>query len=107
AQVNERDLRETYLPHFEACVKEADAYSIMGAYNRMNSEACCASPTLLQKILREEWGFEGFVVSDCWAIYDIYANHKLVETAEEAAALAVEMGCELNCGATYPALLKA
>ncbi len=88
-------------------MKEADAYSIMGAYNRMNSEACCASPTLLQKILREEWGFEGFVVSDCWAIYDIYANHKLVETAEEAAALAVEMGCELNCGATYPALLKA
>ncbi|MAT96110.1 MAG: glucan 1,4-alpha-glucosidase [Anaerolineaceae bacterium] len=107
AQVDERDLRETYLPHFEACVKEADAYSIMGAYNRTNGEACCASPTLLQKILRDEWGFEGYVVSDCWAIYDIYANHKLVETAAEAAALAVENGCELNCGSTYPALLQA
>lgn len=104
AQVDERDLRETYLPHFEACVKEADAYSIMGAYNRTNGEACCASPTLLQKILRDEWGFEGYVVSDCLAIYDIYANHKLVETAAEAAALAVENGCDLNCGCTYPAL---
>jgi beta-glucosidase len=107
AQVNERDLRETYLPQFEACVKEADAYSIMGAYNRTNGEACCASPTLLQKILRDEWGFEGYVVSDCGAIYDIYANHKLVETAAEAAALAVENGCELNCGSTYPALQSA
>ncbi|MBK8902504.1 MAG: glycoside hydrolase family 3 C-terminal domain-containing protein [Anaerolineaceae bacterium] len=107
AQVHERDLRETYLPHFEACVKEADAYSIMGAYNRTNGEACCASPTLLQKILRDEWGFEGFVVSDCLAIYDIYANHKIVETAAAAAALAVENGCELNCGCTYPALKSA
>jgi beta-glucosidase len=62
---------------------------------------------LLQKILRDEWGFEGFVVSDCWAIYDIFGNHKLVETAEEAAALAVINGCELNCGSTYPALLGA
>jgi beta-glucosidase len=107
AQVSERDLRETYLPHFEACVKEGEAYSIMGAYNRTNGEACCASETLLQKILRDEWGFDGFVVSDCWAIYDIYGNHKLVNTAEEAAALAVENGCELNCGSTYPALLGA
>ncbi|MCL4868468.1 MAG: glycoside hydrolase family 3 C-terminal domain-containing protein [Anaerolineae bacterium] len=107
AQVSERDLRETYLPQFEACVKEADPYSIMGAYNRTNGEACCASHTLLQKILRDEWGFEGYVVSDCWAIYDIYANHKLVETAEEAAALAVKNGCELNCGCTYTALRGA
>lgn len=107
AQVNERDLRETYLPHFEACVREADAYSIMGAYNRTNGEACCASPTLLQKILRDEWGFEGYVVSDCLAIYDIYANHQLVATAEEAAALAVVNGCDLNCGCTYPALKSA
>ncbi len=107
AQVNERDLRETYLPQFEACVREAGAYSIMGAYNRTNGEACCASHTLLQKILRDEWGFKGYVVSDCWAIYDIYANHKLVETAAEAAALAVENGCELNCGCTYPALVGA
>ncbi len=107
AQVSERDLRETYLPHFEVCIKEAGAYSIMGAYNRTNGEACCASPTLLQKILREEWGFDGYVVSDCWAIIDIYAHHKLVNTPEEAAALAVNNGCELNCGSTYPALVGA
>ncbi len=107
AQVSDRDLRETYLPQFEVCIKEAGAYSIMGAYNRINGEACCASPTLLQKILREEWGFEGYVVSDCWAIIDIYAHHKLVDTPEEAAALAVNNGCELNCGSTYPALVGA
>jgi beta-glucosidase len=106
-QVSERDLRETYLPHFEACIKEGKAHSIMGAYNRTNGEACCASRTLLQKILREEWGFDGFVVSDCWAIIDIYAHHKIVNTPEEAAALAVNNGCELNCGCTYLALLGA
>jgi beta-glucosidase len=107
AQVSNRDLRETYLPHFEVCIKEAGAHSIMGAYNRTNGEACCASPTLLEKILREEWGFDGYVVSDCWAIIDIYAHHKLVNTPEEAAALAVNNGCELNCGSTYPALVGA
>jgi beta-glucosidase len=113
ARVDERDLRETYLPHFRDCVKEAKVYSVMGAYNRTNGEACCASPTLLQKILREEWGFGGptgndaYVVSDCWAIIDIYAHHKLVETPEEAAALAVKNGCDLNCGSTFPALRGA
>ncbi|GAB4529588.1 MAG: glycoside hydrolase family 3 protein [Anaerolineae bacterium] len=107
AQVSERDLRETYLPAFEACVREGRAASVMGAYNRVNGEPCCASPTLLQKILRQEWGFDGYVVSDCGAIYDIYAHHKVVDTAEEAAALAVKNGCELNCGQVYPALLDA
>jgi beta-glucosidase len=107
AIADERDLRETYLPHFEACVKEAGAHSIMGAYNRTNGEACCASPTLLEKILRQEWGFDGYVVSDCAAIYDIFANHKIVETLEEAAALAVKNGCDLNCGVVYAALQDA
>jgi beta-glucosidase len=107
AQVDERDLRETYLPHFEACMMEAGAYSIMGAYNRTNGQACCASRRLLGEILRDEWGFEGYVVSDCGAIHDIYAHHKVVNTAEEAAALAVVEGCDLNCGETYPALLEA
>jgi beta-glucosidase len=100
-------MRETYLPAFEACVKEGKAASVMGAYNRTNGEPCCASPTLLEKILRQEWGFDGYVVSDCEAIYDIYAHHKVVDTPEEAAALAVKNGCELNCGKVYPALLDA
>ena len=80
AQVSQRDLRMTYLPAFKACMTEAKAYSIMGAYNRVNGEASCASPTLLQKILREEWGFEGYVVSDCGAIDDIFSNHRLVKS---------------------------
>ncbi len=113
ARVDERDLRETYLPAFEAAVCEAQVASVMGAYNRTNGEPCCASPTLLQKILREEWGFggpdgvEGHVVSDCWAIKDIWAHHQVVQTAPEAAALAVKTGCDLNCGETYPKLLIA
>ncbi len=101
AQVSQRDLRMTYLPAFKACMTEAKAYSIMGAYNRVNGEASCASPTLLQKILREEWGFEGYVVSDCGAIDDIFSNHRLVKSKEEAAALAVKNGCDLECGCTY------
>jgi len=113
AQADERDMRDTYLPAFEACVKEGGAVSVMGAYNRTNGEPCCASPTLLDRILRKEWGFggpsglEAYVVSDCGAIRDIHAHHKVVETAAEAAALAVNAGCDLNCGAAYPALLDA
>jgi beta-glucosidase len=107
ARVGEQDLWETYLPAFEACVREAKAASVMGAYNRVNGEPCCASPTLLEKILRQEWGFDGYVVSDCGAILDIYAHHKVVRTAEQAAALAVQNGCELNCGEVYPLLLDA
>ena len=113
ARVDERDLRETYLPAFEACVREAGVAAVMGAYNRTNGEPCCASPTLLLKILREEWGFggpdgvDGHVVSDCGAIRDIYAHHQVVETAPQAAALAVTNGCELNCGEVYGSLLIA
>lgn len=107
AVVNQRDLWDTYLPAFEACIREGQAASIMGAYNRTNGEPCCASPTLLQTILRERWGFDGFVVSDCGAIDDIYRDHKVVDTPEAAAALAVENGCELNCGCTYEALVEA
>jgi beta-glucosidase len=113
AIVDERVKRDTYLPAFEACIREGRAISIMGAYNRVNGEPACASPTLLQKILREEWGFggpdglEAYVVSDCEAIRDIHEHHKVVSTAAEAAALAVKHGCDLNCGSTYPALLEA
>ena len=107
ARASVRDMRETYLPAFEATVREAKVHSVMGAYNRTNGEACCASKTLLQDILRDEWGFDGYVVSDCAAIHDIWAHHKLVATPEEASALAVKNGCELNCGETYPALVEA
>ncbi len=107
AVVDERDLRETYLPAFEACVREGHAASIMGAYNRTNGEPCCASPTLLQKILREEWGFDGFVVSDCGAIDDLYFHHRTATSLAEAAAQAVQAGCDLNCGETYVSLRAA
>ena len=104
AVTDERDLRQTYLEHFRLAITEADAYSAMCAYNRYNGEACCGSDRLLNEILREEWGFEGYVVSDCGAIGDIYRHHKIVETAAEAAALAVKSGTDLNCGRTYRAL---
>jgi len=107
AQIDEREMRDFYLYAFEACVKEAKAASIMGAYNRVNGEPCCASPTLLEQILRQEWCFEGFVVSDCEAIRDIYEHHKVTDTPAEAAALAVKHGCELNCGSVYSFLLDA
>jgi len=107
AQVDERDLRETYLPAFEACIKEAKAFSVMGAYNRTNGEPCCASLTLLERILRQEWGFDGYVVSDCWAIVDIFEYHKVANTAAEAAAMAVKAGCDLNCGSVFPVLREA
>ncbi len=107
AQVSRRDLFQTYLAAFKACVQEGHAASVMGAYNRTNGEACCASPELIEKILRQAWGFSGYVVSDCGAIDDIYQHHQVVSTSEEASALAVRSGCDLNCGKTYPALLKA
>jgi len=107
AIVGQRDMYETYLPAFEACVKEGGAVSVMGAYNRTNGEPCCASETLLEKILRQEWGFDGYVVSDCGAILDIFAHHKVVENAAQASAMAVKAGCDLNCGEVYLALKRA
>lgn len=101
AEASPKDLRETYLPAFEAAVREAHVEAVMAAYNRTNGEACCASPTLLQAILREEWGFGGHVVSDCAGIEDLYKTHRIVETPEEAAAAALNAGCDLNCGSTY------
>jgi beta-glucosidase len=101
AEVCQRDLHMTYLPAFKACVVEGQAYSIMGAYNRVNGEAACASPTLLQKILRDTWGFAGYVVSDCGAVDDIYRGHSLAQSPAEAAALAVKNGCDLECGCSY------
>jgi beta-glucosidase len=99
--VSLKDLRETYLPAFHACVTEAKAYSVMSAYNRTNGEPCSGSRTLLQNILRDEWQFDGYVVSDCWAIKDFHENHKVTASWEESAAMAVKAGCDLNCGCTY------
>lgn len=107
AVVSARDLRESYLPHFRDCIVEGKAASIMPAYNRTNGEACAASPTLLGRILREEWGFAGYVVSDCGAIDDIWRHHGLASSPAEAAALAVKAGCDLNCGCTFQALTEA
>jgi beta-glucosidase len=104
---SERDLYETYLPAFQALVQEAHVDAVMGAYNRINGEPAAASKTLLQDILRKKWGFNGYVVSDCDAIEDIYMRHKTVQTAEEAAALGVKNGDDLNCGTTYAALTAA
>jgi beta-glucosidase len=107
ARVDERDLRETYLPAFKVCVVEGKAASVMGAYNRTNGEACCASPRLLQKILREEWKFDGYVVSDCGALDDLYTSHGLAKTKPEAAALALKNGCDLECGGLWNTLPEA
>lgn len=108
AATNERNFRETYLPMFKTGILEGEAYSLMCAYNRVNGEAACASDTLLKEVLRDEWGFDGYIVSDCWALNDIYENHKLVETPAEAAAMALKAGTDLDCGTeVYPKLLEA
>ena len=106
AVAGKKDLEETYLPAFEACVKEAGVEAVMGAYNRTNGEPCCGSPTL-QKILREEWGFAGHFVSDCWAVADFHKNHKVTARPEESVKLALENGCDVNCGCTYQKILNA
>ncbi len=106
ATVSDRDLRETYLPAFRTLVVDGGVYSVMGAYNRLHGQACCAS-TELSGILRNEWGFQGYVVSDCWAIADIWQTHKIAKDAAEASALAVKQGTDLECGDSYKALPEA
>ena len=107
ATADYRDFTETYTPAFKACITEGGAFSIMGAYQRYLGTPCCASELLLKQVLREKWNFKGYVVSDCGAIYDIYGSHKFVSTPEEAAALAVLAGCDLECGDTYKYLKSA
>jgi len=107
AEIDERDLWESYLPHFEVSVKEGKVYSAMCAYNRYQGEACCGSSLLLTKILRERWGFTGYVVSDCGAIGNSYRTHKIVATEAEAASLGIKTGCDLCCGNEYRSLLQA
>lgn len=107
AKVSMQDMRETYLAAFQACVTEGHVEAVMGAYNRVNGEPCCGSPTLLLNILRKEWGFEGHVVSDCWAIKDFHEGHGVTRTATESAAMAMNNGCDLNCGDLFANLLSA
>ncbi|MBS1859537.1 MAG: glycoside hydrolase family 3 C-terminal domain-containing protein [Acidobacteria bacterium] len=107
AVVSPADLRESYLPQFAAAVKDGHAASVMCAYNRVDGAPACASPLLLDGILRKEWGFTGYVVSDCGAIGDIYLNHKTSPTPEGGVAAAVKAGTDLNCGVEYANLIPA
>ncbi len=106
AITDDRDLWETYLPAFEKTV-EAGVSGVMGAYNRTNGAPCCAHPLLLVEILRKKWGFDGYITSDCGALKDVYQNHHYVETAEEAAAVALKATCDLNCGNVYGHIIDA
>ncbi len=107
AKVYERDLRETYLPAFRATVVEAQAASVMCAYNRTNTEPCCANDRLMMDILRKEWGFNGYVVSDCGAISDIWKGHQFARSEAAASAMAVKVGTDLACGREYSSLIEA
>ena len=107
AIVSDKDLWETYLPAFEECITEGKVESVMGAYNRTNGEPCNGSYTLLRDILRNQWEFKGHVVSDCWAIKDFHTGHNVTKTATESVALAIDAGCDLNCGNLYLYLLQA
>lgn len=107
AVTDRRDLYETYLPAFEACIREAGAISVMCAYNRYQGQPCCAQDTLLRKILRDEWKFPGYVVSDCGAVYDMYRFHHVAEGPTDASAMSVKAGTDLECGNDYRSLLEA
>lgn len=107
AEATPKDMEETYLPAFEACVVDAGVEAVMGAYNRTNGEPCCGSKTLLKDILRDKWGFQGHVVSDCWAIRDFHEGHMVTDTPTQSVALALEAGCDLNCGDSFRCILRA
>ncbi len=107
AKVSLKDMWETYLPAFEALVKEADVESVMGAYNRTNGEPCCGHKYLMEEVLRGKWEFDGHFTSDCWAIKDFHEHHQVTKNARESAALALKCGCDVNCGVTYLHLMAA
>lgn len=107
ASATPKDMEETYLPAFEDCIVKAKVESVMGAYNRVNGEPACGSKALLVDLVRGKYGFEGHVVSDCWAIRDFHTGHMVTNTPAESAALALEMGCDLNCGNTYIHMMSA
>ncbi|MBN2633133.1 MAG: glycoside hydrolase family 3 C-terminal domain-containing protein [Bacteroidales bacterium] len=106
AKVSEVDLRETYLPAFRKLIVEAGAWSVMGAYNMFRDYPCCANPELYS-ILRNEWGFKGYIVSDCWAVSDFWKYQNFSKDAAESAAAAVKAGTDLECGVDYRHLMTA
>ena len=105
AVCTQKDLKETYVAAFEKLVKEAHVEAVMGAYNRTNGEPCCASKELMG--LLREWGFEGHFVSDCWAINDFHSGHHVTDNPVDSAAMAINAGCDLNCGCVYEKLIAA
>ncbi len=105
AVVSPKDMEETYLPAFKALVEEARVESVMGAYNRVNGEPACASSFLMGKL--KEWGFDGYFVSDCWAIRDFHEHHRVTSCPQESVSLALKAGCDVNCGCTYQHILAA
>ncbi|MBE5859219.1 MAG: glycoside hydrolase family 3 protein [Butyrivibrio sp.] len=107
AKASKKDLEETYLPAFETCVKDGKVEAVMGAYNRTNGDPCCAHEVLMKDYLRGRWGFEGHYLSDCWAVRDFHENHHVTRIPEESVKLALEMGCDLNCGCTYQKVMNA
>jgi beta-glucosidase len=107
AIVSRRDLHATYLPAFRKLVVEAGVEAVMGAYNRTNGEPCCASQYLIEEILRGEWGFAGHFVSDCGALDDFHQSHHVTADAAESAALALQRGCDLECGHVFEHLPEA
>ena len=107
AVVSSKDLEETYTPAFYDAVKEAEVSGVMGAYNRVNGEPACASQELLVKRLREDWGFNGYVVSDFLALMDIHKNHHVTSTAAESAAVAIKATCDVNAGYVYREIMDA
>ena len=106
AVASAKDMEETYLRAFRALVTEAHVEAVMGAYNCTNGEPCCASAALMKK-LREDWGFEGHFVSDCWAIRDFHEKHMVTGSPVESVTMALKAGCDLNCGCTYQYVIKA
>ena len=107
AHASEQDLRETYLPAFEACVKEAKVEAVMGAYNRLDGTPCCGNERLLVKILRDEWGFDGMVTSDFLALLDFHGGHHVTDNPTDTAAMALMNGCDFNLGVVFPNLMEA
>lgn len=106
AEVSDNDFYQTYTPAFKMCIQDANVYSVMCAYNSFRGQPCCGNSFLLSDLLRKQWGFKGFIVTDCGAVGDFYkpGTHETVSTPEEASAMAIKAGVDLECGASFDAL---